>query len=106
MLVLPRMHSAPHPRGARPPPSARPSFSTYALDAERHRRGRRARRLRRCSAARRIALLLGFLALTYIAWGAGLRTSLGANWTLLEQTGTSTNALSKAAHDLAAVRGR
>jgi len=51
------------------------------------------------------ALLLGFLALSYVAWGAGLRKSLAANWALLERTGTSTNALSKAAHDLAAPRG-
>ncbi len=51
------------------------------------------------------ALLLGFLALSYVAWGAGLRKSLGANWALLERTGTSTNVLSKAAHDLAALRG-
>jgi hypothetical protein len=50
-------------------------------------------------------VLLGFLALTYVAWGAGLRRNLGANWALLERTGTSTNALSKAAHDLAALRG-
>jgi len=50
-------------------------------------------------------LLLGFLALSYVAWGAGLRKSLSANWALLERTGTSTNALSKAAHDLAALRG-
>ena len=51
------------------------------------------------------ALLLGFLALSYVVWGTGLRKNLGANWALLEQTGTSTNALSKAAHDLAALRG-
>jgi hypothetical protein len=51
------------------------------------------------------ALLLGFLALSYVAWGAGLRENLAANWALLEQTGTSTNALSKAAHDLARLRG-
>ena len=51
------------------------------------------------------ALLLGFLALSYVAWGAGLRKSLSANWALLERTGTSTNALSKAAHDLAGLRG-
>jgi hypothetical protein len=49
--------------------------------------------------------LLGFLALTYVAWGAGLGRNLRANWELLERTGTSTNALSKAAHDLAAHRG-
>jgi hypothetical protein len=43
---------------------------------------------------------LVFLAATYAAWGMGLRANLRANWTLLEQTGMSTNALSKAAHDL------
>ena len=51
------------------------------------------------------ALLLGFLALSYLAWGAGLRKNLSANWALLEQTGTSTNILAKAAHDLARLRG-
>lgn len=44
--------------------------------------------------------LLAFLAASYVAWGAGLRVNLKANWRLLEQTGTSTNALSKAAYDL------
>jgi hypothetical protein len=45
-------------------------------------------------------LLLGLLACSYVAWGAGLRVNLRANWSLLEQTGTSTNALSKAGYDL------
>jgi hypothetical protein len=45
-------------------------------------------------------LVLAFLAVTYIAWGAGLRVNLAANARLLEQTGTSTNALSKALFDL------
>jgi NNMT/PNMT/TEMT family len=45
-------------------------------------------------------LLLGLLACSYVAWGAGLRVNLRANWALLEQTGTSTNALSKAGYDL------
>jgi hypothetical protein len=45
--------------------------------------------------------LLAFLACTYVLWGAGLRVNLQANWALLERTGTSTNALSKAAFDLA-----
>jgi hypothetical protein len=49
-------------------------------------------------------LLLVFLVCTYGVWIAGLRVSVGANWTLLEQTGTSTNALSKAAYDLARLR--
>jgi len=48
--------------------------------------------------------LLLFLAATYLTWGIGLWTNLEANWALLEATGTSTNALSKAAHDLTASR--
>lgn len=47
---------------------------------------------------------LVFLAATYAAWGVGLRANLLANWSLLEQTGMSTNALSKAAHDLTRLR--
>ena len=43
---------------------------------------------------------LAFLAATYVAWGVGLRANLGANSLLLLRTGTSTNALSKAAFDL------
>lgn len=49
-------------------------------------------------------LLLVLLAATYVAWGAGLRVNLKANWTLLEKTGTSTNVFSKAAYDLARLR--
>ncbi len=45
--------------------------------------------------------LIGFLALTYVAWAAGLRVNLAANWRLLNRTGASTNALSKAGFDLA-----
>ncbi|MFN0194123.1 MAG: guanitoxin biosynthesis pre-guanitoxin forming N-methyltransferase GntF [Aestuariivirga sp.] len=45
-----------------------------------------------------------FLAMTYIAWGAGLRVNLSANWALLESTGTSTNLLSKAAYELVKVK--
>jgi hypothetical protein len=50
------------------------------------------------------ALLLGVLLLSYVTWGAGLHKNLSANWALLERTGTSTNILSKAVHDLAALR--
>ena len=50
-------------------------------------------------------LVVAFLAATYVVWGAGLRVNLAANWRLLEETGTSTGALSKAAYDLAG-RGR
>lgn len=46
-------------------------------------------------------LLIGLLAVTYVAWGAGMRVNLPANARLLESTGTSTRATSKAAHDLA-----
>jgi hypothetical protein len=65
----------------------------------------------RVGAARRVdhGVALAFLAATYVTWGAGLRVSLAANARLLEQTGTSTNALSKAAYDLArhaTARGR
>lgn len=49
-------------------------------------------------------VLLVALAGTYVIWGSGLRVALRANWVLLETTGTSTNVLSKAAHDLAAAR--
>jgi len=49
-------------------------------------------------------LLLAFLAATYVAWFAGMRVNLAANSSLLARTGTSTNALSKAAHDIARAR--
>jgi hypothetical protein len=49
-------------------------------------------------------LLLGCLAATYLVWGAALSRNMVANWRLLEATGTSTNALSKAAFDLVRVR--
>ena len=47
---------------------------------------------------------LVLVAASYVAWGAGLRMSLGANWSLLERTGVSSNALSKAAYDLIRLR--
>lgn len=49
-------------------------------------------------------LVLVLVGGTYVVWGAGLRVNLQANWALLEATGTSTNALSKGAHDLAKLR--
>jgi hypothetical protein len=49
-------------------------------------------------------VVLVFLGTTYVLWGAGLRVNLKANWALLEETGTSTNVLSKAAHDLVKLR--
>ena len=51
-------------------------------------------------------ILLVILASTYVAWGAGLRVNVGANWSLLEANGTSTSAPSKAAYDLAKLRTR
>jgi hypothetical protein len=50
-------------------------------------------------------LVLVFLAATYVLWGISLRANLGANWSLLNRTGTSTNALSKAAFELVRRRG-
>ena len=47
------------------------------------------------------AAALVFLGVTYLVWAAGLRAGVAANWMLLEQTATSTSALSKAAHELA-----
>ena len=51
-------------------------------------------------------VVLLFLAGTYVLWGLGLRVNLRANWMLLEDTGTSTNVLSKAAYDLVKARTR
>jgi len=45
--------------------------------------------------------LIVALAVSYLAWGAGLRTNLVANLRLLAATGTSTNVVSKAAYELA-----
>jgi hypothetical protein len=50
------------------------------------------------------SLLLVLLAGTYLLWGAALWVNLKANWALLEETGTSTNVLSKAAYELAKLR--
>jgi hypothetical protein len=50
--------------------------------------------------------VLLFLACSYVVWGLGLRANLTANWALLARSGTSTNVLSKAAHDLASGRTR
>ena len=51
-------------------------------------------------------LLLVLLAATYVAWGAGLRVNLLANFELLEAVGTSSNALSKIAYELARKRSK
>lgn len=44
-----------------------------------------------------------FLAITYGAWWLAMRENLAANWALLQDTGTSTNVLSKVAHDSTAL---
>ncbi len=80
------------------------AVSTYALDAVATAAGAALAASGLLRGAPHL-VLLGFLALTYVAWGAGLRRNLSANHALLERTGTSTNALSKAAYDLAAARG-
>jgi NNMT/PNMT/TEMT family len=51
------------------------------------------------------SVVLALLGATYVLWGIALRVNLRANWALLERTGTSTNALSKAAFELARRRG-
>jgi hypothetical protein len=48
--------------------------------------------------------LLALLGMSYAAWALGLRANLRANVALLQATGTSTNALSKAAYDVVARR--
>src|SRR5215212_6676257 len=45
-------------------------------------------------------LVLTFVAGSYLIWALGLRANVRANWNLLSTTGTSTNVLSKLAHDL------
>lgn len=50
------------------------------------------------------ATVLTFLGATYLLWFAGLRLNLIANWRLLEQTGTSTNLLSKVMFELVRTR--
>ena len=101
-----RARSRPPPRSARRwlATLGATAVSTYALDAVATAAGA-ALAASGCSTARRTSPCSASSPLTYVAWGAGLRRNLGANWALLEQTGTSTNALSKAAHDLAALRG-
>ena len=46
------------------------------------------------------------LASSYVAWVAGLRVNLKANFQLLEAVGTSSNALSKAAYELVRRRAK
>jgi hypothetical protein len=97
------------PQGARPSRRRRPgpwaftvaatAVSTYALDGFATAAGLLLVASHALSGVQQGPALV-LVAASYVAWGAGLRASLSANWLLLEQTGASTNALSKAAHDL------
>jgi hypothetical protein len=49
-------------------------------------------------------VLLASLGVSYVFWGLGLRSSLRANWLLLERTGASSNALSKVGYDISMAR--
>ena len=51
-----------------------------------------------------LPFVLFLLGCSYVLWGAGLSSSLRANWRLLEATGTSTSLLSKLAYDLGRLR--
>jgi hypothetical protein len=81
------------------------ALSTYALDAIATAAGVALAASNLLSGLEH-GLVLAFLGASYIAWGAGLRVNLRANRALLERTGTSTNALSKAAYDLVGLRWR
>jgi hypothetical protein len=50
------------------------------------------------------AAVVAFLAATYLLWFAALRVNVVVNWRLLEQTGTSTNLVSKVCFELARLR--
>jgi NNMT/PNMT/TEMT family len=101
-VLAPTLRAAPARRWAAT--AAATAVSTYALDAVATAAGAALAASGLFHGAPH-ALLLGFLALSYVAWGAGLHRNLGANWALLERTGTSTNLLSKAGHELALLHG-
>jgi hypothetical protein len=71
--------------------------STYVLDAVATAAGLALVVSGMLAGAGNSAVLL-FLAASYVAWGAGLSVNIGANWALLEATGTSTSVFSKIAH--------
>jgi len=79
------------------------AVSTYALDAFATAAGVLLVASNALSGLQQWQLLV-LVAASYVAWGAGLRLSLRANWSLLEQTGTSTNVLSKAAYAMTRTR--
>ncbi len=78
-------------------------LSTYALDAVATVAGLSLAASGLLQGLGHMQVLL-FLASTYLIWGLGLHANLKANWALLVDTGTSTNALSKAAYDLVKLR--
>ena len=77
--------------------------STYALDAVAGATGIALAASGLLSGVDHRALVV-FLIATYAVWGLGLRANLAANWSLLEQTGSSTSIVSKAFHDVTAAR--
>src|SRR5690349_12447467 len=74
--------------------------STYALDAFAAAAGAALVASGLAGGLGRPAAVVVLLA-SYAAWALGLGANVRANWALLARTGTSTNVLSKAAHDLA-----
>jgi hypothetical protein len=73
--------------------------STYVLDAVATAAGLALVVSGMLAGAGNSAVLL-FLAASYVTWGAGLSVNIGANWALLEATGTSTSVFSKIAHSV------
>ncbi len=81
------------------------AVSTYALDAVATAAGILLVATQLLREIDQVSVLF-FLASTYVAWGMGVSVTLKANWALLEATGTSTNAPSKALYDLAKLRSK
>ena len=112
--VMATNHEAPQRPGAAPlrPAAERSSapirwavtvaatgLSTFALDLVATAAGALLAASNLFDGASRV-VLVGFLAVTYLLWAAGLRANVVANWCLLEQTGTSTNLPSKLLFEL------
>jgi hypothetical protein len=74
-------------------------LSTYALDAVATASGVLLAASQFLADVDRMSAVV-FLATTYVLWGGGLWVNLKANRRLLDETGMSTNAPSKAAYDL------
>ena len=102
---LSRPHALPRlSHGAGPSPLGATAISTYALDAVATVAGAALAASGLLDGARHGAPAR-VLALTTSPGARACASTSSANWALLERTGTSTNALSKAAHDLAAPAG-